>query len=229
MACDGLGWPLIRSRGCYTCHIQLASVFRAPFVLLCKVNRLTDKVLVCWTIWHCASLFNVRNNGPVSLFWPSSDPIYQMPDWCTTQKVSVWIQPFLYVWGLIFAYLPPNCFTAKTQVTYLAGNLFNLQFRAGGTFRLHPHWEGGRGGGKKKFLEGIWGIRGGGDCIPETGVEFGVFAVENWVGCGWGRFRKSIVLLQAEMRRGVGRGIRAALKHPNIVPYPSIHATLSAR
>ena len=33
--------------------------------------------------------------------------------------------------------------------------------------------------GKKKFLEGIWGIRGGGDCIPETGVEFGVFAVEN--------------------------------------------------
>ena len=31
------------------------------------------------------------------------------------------------------------------------------------------------------------------------------------------------------MRRGVGRGIRAALKHPNIVPHPSIHATLSAR
>ena len=135
----------------------------------------------------------------------------------------------IYVWWLIFAYLPPNCFTAKTQVTYLAGNLFNLQFRAGGTFRLHPHWEGGRGGGKKKFSEGIWGIRGGGDCIPETGVEFGVFAVENWVGCGWGRFRKSIVLLQAEMRRGGGRGIRAALKHPNIVPHPSIHATLSAR
>ena len=120
-------------------------------------------------------------------------------------------------------------FYGKTQVTYLAGNLFNLQFRAGGTFRLHPHWEGGRGGGKKKFSEGIWGIRGGGDCIPETGVEFGVFAVENWVGCGWGRFRKSIVLLQAEMRRGGGRGIRAALKHPNIVPHPSIHATLSAR
>ena len=115
MAWDGLGWPLIRSRGCYTCHIQLASVFRAPFVLLCKVNRLTDKVLVCWTIWHCASLFNVRNNGPVSLFWPSGDPIYQMPDWCTTQKVSVWIQPFLYVWWLIFAYLPPNCFTAKLR------------------------------------------------------------------------------------------------------------------
>ena len=51
-----------------------------PFVPLCKVNRLTDKVLVSWTIWHCASLFNVRNNGPVSLFWPSGDPIYQMPD-----------------------------------------------------------------------------------------------------------------------------------------------------
>ena len=86
-----------------------------PFVPLCKVNRLTDKVLVSWTIWHCASLFNVRNNGPVSLFWPSGDPIYQMPDWCTTQKVSVWIQPFLYVWWLIFAYLPPNCFTAKLR------------------------------------------------------------------------------------------------------------------
>ena len=41
-------------------------------------------------------------------------------------------------------------FYGKTQVTYLAGNLFNLQFRAGGTFRLHPHWEGGKGRGAKR-------------------------------------------------------------------------------
>ena len=152
MACDGLGWPLIRSRGCYTCHIQLASVFRAPCVLLCKVNRLTDKVLVCWTIWHCASLFNVRNNGPVSLFWPSSDPIYQMPDWCTTQK-SLGLNPALHIcMRAHFRLSAAKLFSAKTQVTYLAGNLFNLQFRAGGTFRLHPHWEGGRGGGQKEIL-----------------------------------------------------------------------------
>ena len=63
-------------------------------------------------------------------------------------------------------------------MTYLAGNLFNLQFRAGGTFRLHPHWEGGRGGGQKEILGRNLRNPLGADCIPGSGGEAGVFAVE---------------------------------------------------
>ena len=80
------------------------------------------------------------------------DPIYQMPVYCAAQKVAAMHSIPSFILGLMYAYLAPNLLRLKSRATYLDGNLFNLQFRAGGTFRLHPHWEGGRGGGQKEIL-----------------------------------------------------------------------------
>ena len=112
------------------------------------------QALVSWSIWQCLSLFKVRNNGCVRLFWLTIDPIYQMCPSTAAPKKSQ-IQPRIqslpfHIAAHISAYLALDLLRLKSWVTYLDGNLFNLQFRGRGDIPDSSDEEG-----KKKFSERI--------------------------------------------------------------------------
>ena len=120
------------------------------------------------------------------LFWPTTDPIYQMPVYHAAQKVSVTTTHSTpsFILQLMSVYLAPNLPRLKSRKTYLDGNLFNLQFRGRGDIP-----DSSEGEQKEILGKNLRNPPAGLPiAFPRVGVESGVFAVECRSTCEWSVF-----------------------------------------